>query len=148
MAPALIIAGAGMAAAGSIYGGVMAYKSGKAQEKNLKNQARAARLEGENKARMIQGNARRFASVQRARFAGSGVELSNTASDVQFDSAVQFRNDATNEIYKGNQQWANLRTQGNFAYTEGRNALVSGIMGGTGQMMSGTGMAMSPTMKG
>lgn len=140
---ATLIAGAVIGAGGAVYSGVTAYQSGKAQNKEAKAAALRAEAEGQNKARLIRGQSRRMAASQRARFASAGVDISGSAVDLQLDSAFQYEADALASIFQGNQQGADLRTQGSFAYTAGRNALISSGFNATGSILGGAGQSMA-----
>jgi hypothetical protein len=138
---ATLIASAVLGGAGSLFSGFTAYQSGKAQKKAANQAAARAEQEGNNKARVIRGQSRRLAGAQRARFAAAGIDLSGSAVDVQYDSAIQYETDALNQIYLGNQQVADLRTQGNFAYKDGLNKFISSGFSAGGSILGGMGQA-------
>jgi len=126
-------------AAGSIFGGVASYYRAKSQGKALDQAAKRTEEEGKTAADRIRARSRRLAGAQRARFAAAGIDLSGSAVDVQYDSAVQFEVDALTSIYQGFVKAASLRTAANSVRMQGRNVLIGSFFSAGSQLLPSLG---------
>ena len=126
-------------AGGQLFQGAQQYQNSKQQAKYYKSQAKRVEKEGKAEASRIRGRARRTLATQRARMAAAGIDISGSAIDIQYDSAIQSEVDAMTSIYKSNIQAADLRTQAEFTRAAGRAALFSSALGAGGSVASGFG---------
>jgi hypothetical protein len=135
----LMLAGAVVAAVGGVFKGIQANQQSKSIQKQMNSEAGATEAQGQVAANRIRARSRRMAGTQRAQFAARGVELTDSAVDVQFDSASQFEVEAMDKIWRANRGAANLRTKGNAARKSGKNQLISSGFSAAGTILGGAG---------
>lgn len=151
--PAVIAAvGAGVAAAGSIVGGVMAKQQANFQAKMAERNASIEReniaLEQEATRREALNHYRKVAQLkgqQRAAAAANGVSTDfGTAQDIVMDTNMMAREDAANIYGQGDQNVlgrdravANFKGQASAARAQGRNAMISAAFDATGSLLGG-----------
>lgn len=153
--PAIALAGAAIAATGSIVGGLQANAMGKYQQRVAEQNAALDRerinMERENSAREAQNYWRKVAQLkgqQRTHAAGSNVSTDfGSAAQIVMDTDLLAREDA-DLIYRGSAERikgldrsvSNNIAQGNAARSQGRGALIgsafsaaSSVLGGVSQ---------------
>lgn len=116
-----------------------------------RNDAIAAQHQAASESRQLSRRNRLRAATRRARFAASGIELSGSAEDVMFDSAVQDELDRQNALYRGTLRSNRSVAESAMHTAAGKNAKTSSYFtaGGTllGGISSGVGIASSPSFQ-
>lgn len=113
-----------------VMSGIAAKKAGKAQQKQLEQQAETVRAEAKRDAGRLRLHHKQAVARKKLQFFKQGVAIPGSpASIIASDINLQDE-EARAIIARGNAQSSMLITQGQNARNEGRAALLSGIMGG------------------
>lgn len=115
------------AMAGSVYGGVSAQQSGKAQEKFARKQAKLVIAESREEAERLQGEFDQFNAMQALSFLSSGLNLLGTPSAVRLSNEVRQAQEIQSVLDAGVAQSDFLKSQGVTAKREGRAKLIGGF---------------------
>ncbi|MDX3883608.1 MAG: hypothetical protein QHC65_04240 [Sphingomonas sp.] len=120
----------GIAAAGQLIQGVAGYESGRYNRRLARSQAVEAERDGAADEARIREEARLAIGQQLAAQAGSGFEMgSGSALEALTQSQVNATLDALTARRAAASRSRGLRVQGDIAYAQGENALISGIIG-------------------
>lgn len=108
-----------------------------------RNDAIAAQQQAGFEARQISRRNRMRQASRRARYAASGVELSGSATDVMFDSAVQEELDRQAALYRGEIRAGRSRAEADLQTAAGRNARTSSYFSAAGTLLGGVSQGLS-----
>lgn len=108
-----------------------------------RNDALAAQHQAASESRQISRRNRLRAATRRARFAASGIELSGSAEDVMFDSAVQDELDRQNALYRGQLRSNRSLAEAELQEAAGRNARRTSYMNAAGTLLGGISQGLS-----
>ena len=108
-----------------------------------RNDAIAAQQQAASESRQFSRRNRLRAATRRARFAASGIELSGSAEDVMFDSAVQDELDRQNALYRGELRAGRSKAEAGLQEAMGRNAVTSSYLNASGTFLGGVGQVAS-----
>lgn len=108
-----------------------------------RNDAIAAQQQAASESRQLSRRNRLRAATRRARFAASGIELSGSAEDVMFDSAVQDELDRQNAIYRGELRARRSKAEAGLQEAMGRNAVTSSYLNAAGTFFGGVSQGLS-----
>lgn len=135
--------GTGLGVYSSVQQGAAAKDAAEFNAAVARNDALAAQQQGAFDARQISRRNRLRQASRRARFAASGVELSGSAVDVMFDSAVQEELDRKTAIYRGNLRSNRSTAEAGLQEAAGKNAQTSSFFQAGGTFLSGVGQGLS-----
>jgi hypothetical protein len=128
----------GLKAAGSIVQGVAGYRAGKLNKKIDYANAQTSVAQGAEQALRIRNLARISMGRQVGAQAESGFEIgTGSAIDSLMESATNAELDAMDAQYEAQSRATALRLQGNQAKREGKNALISGLIGAASSVAGG-----------
>jgi hypothetical protein len=108
-----------------------------------RNDAIAAQQQAASESRQLSRRNRLRAATRRARFAASGIELSGSAEDVMFDSAVQDELDRQNALYRGELRARRSKAEAGLQEAMGRNAVTSSYLNASGTFFGGVSQGLS-----
>jgi hypothetical protein len=128
----------GLKAAGPLLQGVAGYRAGKLNKKIDYANAQAVTAQGAEQAMRIRNLARISMGRQIGAQAESGFEVgTGSAIDSLMESATESELDAMDAQHQANSRALAYRLQGNQAKREGKNALISGVIGAASAVASG-----------
>lgn len=133
------IAGAALAAVGSVASGVSQQSEAKRQAGYLDANAGLAEQQVASQAQVIREKARRLAGQNRAAIGASGVDIAGSFLDALSDSSIDAELDAQTALWNGKLEATNYRAQAKAARAGGRSALVNGIFGAGTSVLAGIG---------
>lgn len=107
-----------------------------------RNDAIAAQQQAASESRQLSRRNRLRAASRRARYAASGIELSGSAEDVMFDSAVQDELERQNALYRGELRAGRSKAEAGLQEAAGRNAVTSSYLSAGGTLLSGVGQGL------
>jgi hypothetical protein len=135
-----------VAAAGAAVGTVSSLEAASAQEKAQKynaavarNQAQSAQQQAQMEANRIRQHNRLIAGKQRSAILKSGVDISGSAVDVMYDSAIQGEWDALIALYTGKMQSDNLEASARLSQFQGSTARQMGYYNAGNSILTGAG---------
>lgn len=140
------VATAASAAAGAytaVSAGNAAKASGKYNAAVARNNAQMAQQQAKYEADRIAKRNKLIAGKQRAAYAKSGVDLSNTVDDVMMDSSIEGELDRLAALYSGNVTATGLEARARLATAEGKNAQQGGYQRAAGSILGGAGSMAS-----
>ena len=140
---ALTAIGTGVAAYSAKAQGDAADDAAKYNAKVAENDAITARQQADFERNRLRKQHLRVLGRQRAAFAKSGTDLTGSAVDVMYDSALEGEMDELLVLYGGSLAAGNRQAAAQLARAEGRNARTSGYLNAAGTILSGTGRAAS-----
>jgi hypothetical protein len=134
----LAIIGAGVSAAGSVLGGVMAQQQANYTAKAADANAAAANQQAYAQAGAVRDQYGEVAATQRAQLAASGVDINSvTAGTLALETQKRAEQAAATQIWQGHSEATAYKNQAAVAKAEGKAALVGGIIGGVGSILGG-----------
>lgn len=141
IALAVTAAGTGVAVAGQLEQADAAEKTGEYNKKVAENQALAESDKAAYEAARIRKRNLVLMGKQRAAFAKSGVNISGSALDVIYDSALEGQLDSMAAGYAGATAAGYYQSRGQLAGMEGRNAATASRYRAAGTLLTGAGSA-------
>jgi len=119
-----------MQVASGVMSGMAADKAGKAQQKQLEQQAEVVRAEAKRDAGRLRLRHKQATARKKLQFFHQGVGIAGSPANIIASDINLQDEEARAIIARGNAQSSLLITQGQNARNEGRAALLSGIIGG------------------
>lgn len=135
MATGAAIGGAVLSGGGQIYGGIQARKAAKKQQQMLDEQARLERSAAAFDAAEASRDFDRLMGQQKARIAGSGIELVGSPLDLIEETEKDKQDTIRNILETGRARASALQSQAGLARDAGRAALTSSIVGAFGSVL-------------
>jgi hypothetical protein len=137
---------AAVQAAGSMIGGIGGYEAGKYNRNADYAAATAAEQNGADQETRIRQNARAMIGQQVAGQGESGFQQgTGTALEALQQSQVNATLDALTARRQALSKAQALQQQGNVAYAQGKNAMISGFLGAVGQGAKAYGQGIQPS---
>lgn len=134
----LAIIGAGVSAAGSVLGGVMAQQQANYAADAAKANAQAANQQGYAQAGAVRDQYSEVAAKQRAQLAAAGVDVnSGSAGMLALETQTRTERAAATQIWQGRSEATAYRNQAAVDKAQGKAAMIGGVIGGVSSILGG-----------
>lgn len=137
IAVALTAVGTGVAAYGAVSQGQAAKEAGHFNAQVARNQATAEQQRADFEAQAVRRRNTIVAGQQRAAFAKAGVDLTGSAEDVIYDSAIQGEIDRMAALYGGATAAGYYRSRAKLSVFEGDQAASASYFNAGGTVLTG-----------